>query len=120
MQLTNKKDRILILVLVLLVAGGFLVKFVFFGKDGIKATIRQGGKEAVLIDLSKDTEFVLDDSFGGTNTVTVKDGQISVSDANCPDLVCVYTPPASKTGDIIACLPHGLIISIEDQQGETN
>ena len=44
----------------------------------------------------------------------VKDGKIAVTAANCPDLVCVHTGSISHTGEVIACLPHKLIITISD------
>ena len=34
-------------------------------------------------------------------------------DADCPDLVCVKTGKAQKKGDVIACLPHKLLIEVK-------
>ena len=80
------------------------------------AIIEQDGETISELDLSKDTELVLDDGNGGSNTITVKNGKIAVTDANCPDLVCVHTGSISQTGEVIACLPHKLIITISEEK----
>ena len=43
----------------------------------------------------------------------IEDESIAVVDADCPDLVCVKTGKASKKGDVIACLPHKLLIEVK-------
>lgn len=49
------------------------------------------------------------------NIVTIADQQVSVTEANCPDHICVQTGPITgkDDGKVIACLPHKLIISVE-------
>ncbi len=51
----------------------------------------------------------------GSNTIVIENGSVNVVDANCPDLVCVNTKPATQVGDMIVCLPHRLIIEITDR-----
>ena len=51
----------------------------------------------------------------GSNTVVVRNGSIYVGDADCKDKICVKHPPANSPGDIIACLPHKLIIEIKKE-----
>ena len=114
----NKKDMILILVLAVLIGGGFLAKNIFFGADGAKGIVQQNGELIAELDLQKETELQLDDGLGGTNTVKVKDGMIFVSDANCPDQICVYSNPISHTGEVVACLPHGLLLTVKEPGGE--
>ena len=51
----------------------------------------------------------------GTNTVTVEPGRICVSEADCPDGVCVRMGWRSDSGAPIVCLPHRLVIRIEKE-----
>ena len=51
---------------------------------------------------------------GGYNTITIKDGKVNVSAANCPDKVCVKHTSISLTDETIVCLPHKLIVKIID------
>ena len=49
------------------------------------------------------------------NHIRLEDEKIAVTDADCPDKICVQTGAISKTGEIIACLPHHLIIEIKSE-----
>lgn len=49
----------------------------------------------------------------GHNTILVQDDTIAVIDTDCPDAICKQTGVISKPGEIIACLPHKLIIEIK-------
>ena len=113
----RKRKTVLFLIILFLIIGiGFLIQRYYLGKSGISAIIEQDGETISELDLSKDTELVLDDGNGGSNTITVKNGKIAVTDANCPDLVCVHTGSISQTGEVIACLPHKLIITISEEK----
>ena len=48
----------------------------------------------------------------GRNTIVIDDSAIAVTDADCPDRICVKTGPIRKKGEVIACLPHRLLIEI--------
>ena len=48
----------------------------------------------------------------GRNTIVIDDSAIAVNDADCPDRICVKTGPIRKKGEVIACLPHRLLIEI--------
>lgn len=49
---------------------------------------------------------------GGENTLTIKNGKADMSDADCPDKICVSHKPISKTGESIVCLPHKIVVEI--------
>ena len=50
---------------------------------------------------------------GSHNTVEIKDGEIFVSEAGCPDQICVKT--GKLKGDMpIVCLPNRLVIRFAD------
>ena len=46
----------------------------------------------------------------------IQDGQVFISEADCPDGLCVNTGKISKTGQTIICLPHKLVIEITDSE----
>lgn len=48
----------------------------------------------------------------GRNTIVIDDSAIAVTDADCPDRICVKTGPIQKKDEVIACLPHRLLIEI--------
>ena len=112
----NKKRNtiILITVLVVIIGIGFLIQNIYFGKSGARAIITQRGKVVAELNLNQPVTMTFDDSIGGTNTVEVKDGMISVTEANCDNQVCVMSGKISHTGEVISCLPHALIITIQE------
>ena len=73
------------------------------------AQIKHGDK-IMTVDLSMDTELVFESADGSYNAVTVRDGKIAVTEANCPDQYCVRQG-FCNSGEQIVCLPHKLVIS---------
>ncbi|MDE8718548.1 NusG domain II-containing protein, partial [[Eubacterium] siraeum] len=55
---------------------------------------------------------------GGYNVNKVSGGAISVSDADCPDKICVKTAPVSDGIQPIVCMPHKLVIRVDARRGE--
>lgn len=54
----------------------------------------------------------------GYNTIEVENGSVKVSQADCPNQTCVETGAVHEPGSMIVCLPHELIVTIEDNSGE--
>lgn len=48
----------------------------------------------------------------GTNTITVKDGKIGVTDTDCPDKICQQMGMIHSSSYPISCLPHRLVIQL--------
>lgn len=56
----------------------------------------------------------------GTNVVTVREGAVAVSRADCPNQDCVHQGSISQVGQQIVCLPHELwieIVAAEETEG---
>lgn len=49
----------------------------------------------------------------GYNKVVVKDQSIAITEADCPDKICINEGFISKPGQTIACLPHKIIIEVK-------
>lgn len=83
------------------------------------ATIARDGVTVETIDLDAVDEpytLRLDDE-RGTNAVAVEPGRISVTQADCPDEVCVRTGWIDGPATPIACVPHGLTITVAREGG---
>ena len=78
-----------------------------------RAKITSDGQVISIVDLKKDQEFIVESSGGGSNTITVKDGAIAVTNADCPDHYCMHRGFQSG-GTQIVCLPNRLVISFLD------
>lgn len=77
------------------------------------AEIYLGGELLKTVPLSEECEFTVECA-EGYNVVTVRGGAVSVTDADCPDKVCVRTGAVSGGAVPIVCLPHRLEIRVAD------
>ncbi len=50
------------------------------------------------------------------NEVLIEHGKVRVSSSSCKNQVCVNHAPISKNGESIICLPHKLVIRIENKK----
>ena len=88
--------------------------------DAPVARITRDGALLEEIDLDRVDEtysFTLEDG-RGINTVLVERGRIRVSEADCPDRVCVNRGWISDGTAPIICLPHKLMIEIVGGGGD--
>lgn len=76
------------------------------------ARIYSDGELVKTVSLGVDQEF----SVHGHNTITVKDGTIAVTQADCPDGYCMKRGFCSGGADIV-CLPNRLVIQFTDDLG---
>lgn len=54
----------------------------------------------------------------GINEIEIKDGEVSMVYADCRDQICVNHVPINKEHESIICLPHKVVVEIEN--GEEN
>lgn len=115
----NDKDRlisvrdIILLCSVLLLCTCIFLLMLTHGKKGFKVSITVDGEVVKEMELFTDEEYCLQTD-KGLNKIIVKDGSVSVAEADCPDKVCVNHKPISDKGETIICLPHRMVIEIED------
>lgn len=110
----STKFWLLVVGIVLAVAAAASVA-IFCNKLGdATALIYQDGACVRTIDLNQVDEpysFTVEWD-GGYNVVEVERGRIRVSEADCPDQVCVHQGWISNSVVPVACLPHKLVIRL--------
>lgn len=114
----SKKYIVALAALLLIAAAGTAVWFIMKNEKRTDpaAEIVQDGKVLKTVPLSENTEFIIECD-DGYNTVTIKDGAVMISAADCPDLVCVKTGAISGGAVPIVCLPHRLEIRVVNGKG---
>ena len=102
----------LAVVIILFAVSAVLSIIILRPTDKTMVEIVQDNHVLYTLDLSseKDRSFSIEYPDGGWNEITIKDGQISVTDADCPDKTCVKTGVLRSETIPIVCLPHKLII----------
>ena len=110
----KKHKRDVILIAAVLAAAVFLsaAMGIFNGGPGGTAVVTVDGREIAVLDLSKDQELTADGAYGGSNHIKIQDGQVWVTEATCPDKICIHQGKISQEGETIVCLPNRMIIQI--------
>ena len=80
-------------------------------QDASFAQITSNGEIIRTVSLDLEQEFTVNDK----NTVTVRDGKIAVTWAECPDQYCVHQG-FRQGGQDIVCLPNRLVITFLGEQ----
>lgn len=58
------------------------------------------------LELHKDQEYTVKNDQGGVNVFVIRDGKAWVTEASCPDKICMDQGQVSQEGEMIVCLPN--------------
>ena len=115
---TDRKTKNWILLFLLLLCLGALGVFCArsLSAPAVTARVSVDGECVKVIDLRAVTlpyEFELSSELG-RNLVRVEHGCIAVIESDCPEQICVRQGFVQESGVPIVCLPHRLVIELED------
>lgn len=113
----KKGDIILIAAVLLLSAILFLCLNTFNNNDGDFVKIEVDGSMEAVLPLNEHAIYNVENGNAITNVVVIQDGYVSVSEADCPDKICVNHRKINKTGESIICLPNKVVITVESNNG---
>ena len=120
--LIEDKRKVICLVAILSIIFFCLLGILFTDNlsGGNIACVYSDGKLIKTIELDSFDEqtFTVESSDGGYNVIEIKSGTVSITDADCPDKICVHTAPISDGIQPIVCMPHKLVIRIESKRTE--
>lgn len=113
----RKGDIAALACMLLLALTAFLV-FYFSGgsRKGAEAVIFVDGAEKERCSLAENQTFTVLLEDGSYNLVLIEGGRVQVSDADCPDRLCVRQGAVSQNGESIICLPHKLVVFIDSPE----
>ncbi|WP_028589568.1 NusG domain II-containing protein [Paenibacillus massiliensis] len=115
-----KRGDILLIVLVVVIAGAFLVPRWLGGSDSeinhnekriAKITI--DGKLFRTVELTEEEQEIEIKTDHGYNLLKVHDYGIEMIDADCPDKICLTFGFITRNGGTIVCLPYKLIVEVQ-------
>ncbi|MBO4355834.1 MAG: NusG domain II-containing protein [Clostridia bacterium] len=111
-KLIGKADIIVICSLLFL-ALSLLLIILLFNQRGLYVTVTVNNEKIISLPLNENAEYPIENEYG-SNYLVIEDGYAYIRDADCRDEICVRTGRINKVNEIIVCLPHKLVISIED------
>ncbi|MBQ8966646.1 NusG domain II-containing protein [Ruminococcus sp.] len=107
--MTGRKIFILITAGLLAVSAVWCV-YLAMRPAGEEIVISQDGKELYRIDLSRTPYRTIEVEYKGRkNVIEIKDGEVRMTHADCPDHICIETGKLRPDTPIV-CLPNRLVI----------
>lgn len=102
-------------VLMVIVAIGLLLVmiYVFYPRKAASSVdVLMDGKCVGTYDLRVDASIPIEVNGTVTNTLEICDGKAFMSDATCPDKLCMKQGKISHQGETIVCLPNKIVIQV--------
>ena len=114
------KNKVFIIVIIVIFLAG-IVGSVLIWNAPAKSHIRVVSNDEIVymadLDTAQDTTF--DVRFEDhVNTIEIRDHQIRVLSADCPDQTCVHMGRLKSASMPIVCLPHRLVVEFTDDTQE--
>lgn len=103
-----------ILLIIFLLTLSFLPLAFLVNASAKTAVISVDGEHYKTFRLDKDDVFTIKTKYG-ENTVKIKNNSIAIEYADCADKICVKSGEIKDAGEVIACLPHKLLIEIRNE-----
>lgn len=117
-----KKNDVILIVVLLVIAFTILGATRLWQKnntdDGAVVIVTVDGVEQGRYPLNQDCEQRFDFPDGSYNVLRISEGRAEISEASCPDQICVKHHKIHYTNETIVCLPNKLVVEI--QGGEEN
>ncbi len=110
MKARMNPDRVLLLALA--AAGAVIALLVWLHREpGAQVRVLVDNEETAVFSLSEDTEYEIRSPYG-VNRLEISGGRARLTDADCPDRLCVKQGAVRYAGDSIICLPHRVVVEI--------
>jgi hypothetical protein len=78
---------------------------------GRTALIKSLGRETFSVNLDRSRRIAVEGPLG-TTTIEVGEGTVSIVESPCPHQLCIRKGGISHTGDWVACIPNGVVVSV--------
>lgn len=119
--MTDKKKRrndLFLIVVCLVLAGAAWLTIQLTKEKGDWAVVMVNGEETARYSLSENITVRLETEDGGYNVLEIRDGYADITDASCPDKLCVRQHAISAGGETLVCLPNKTVVKIVSSDGD--
>lgn len=107
----KKKDFILICLVLIVVSISFGINTIINNKDSEAIEIYVDNKLYKTYSIDDEEEFKINTK-DGYNIVKIHNGGVEITEASCPDKVCIKSGFITKSSESIVCLPNKVNIKI--------
>ena len=107
----RRKNDLILIFAALLLAAALCGALAVFRSEGAYALVTVNGEEYGRYALDKDTQQSII-SGEHSNLLVISEGGARISEADCPDKLCVNQGEIRYSGQSIICLPHKGVVEI--------
>ena len=105
------RGDIVLIVLLTLISAGSMAFTSILAPGGKHAVVEVDGRKVLELPLDKDVHTSVTGPMGETY-IEIHDGAVGVTESPCPHHYCVEMGTIHRRGELIACVPNRVIISI--------
>ena len=115
MKRFGRNDAIFLVILLALCGLLFAAFYLLPQKSGGSVTVTVDGQTYGSYSLRQDQTIEIKNAEGTvTNVLVISGGEADMTEADCPDKLCVHESPISRNHQTIVCLPNKVVAAIED------
>ncbi|MBQ8970197.1 MAG: NusG domain II-containing protein [Lachnospiraceae bacterium] len=81
-------------------------------ESSASVSISVDGEEKEVLPLSEDTSLRVEGKSSNSLIVHIEGGEVWVTDATCPDKICVHQGRVRNQGEMIVCMPSRIVVEI--------
>ena len=107
----QKKDMLLIIGVICIAAILYFSHELTGSEDAGQVTVTVKGEVQGIYSLDQNQTVEINH---GSNVLEIKDGTAKMSEADCPDKLCVHQRSISKYHESIICLPNKVVVEVTE------
>ena len=104
----KKNDWILVGIVLVIALACYLINSFVIHSSGASVTVTVNGEVYGTYALSEEQEI----DINGTNHLSIRNGKADMTDADCPDKLCVHQRAISRDRETIVCLPNRIVVEV--------
>ena len=105
---------IILLAVCLFLSVGLWLGVTLLKKPGGAVHVTVNGEEWGVYSLYEDREIIIETE-KGKNILIIKDGYADMTDASCPDGLCVRQHKINESGESLVCLPNKVTVTVKGE-----
>lgn len=107
-----KKNDWILIAGILIIALLAILFMTWSKKEGAKVVVTVDKQIYKTLPLNEDTTLLIGEKTMDYNILEIKDGKVRMTEANCPDKICVEHRAIHYDHESIVCLPHKVTVEI--------
>ena len=117
MEKKNSRNDVILIGILLAVALMAYIGIYFYQRlhtDKAVAVVTISGEEYDRYPLDKDMTEKIELPDGSYNVLEIRDGKADITEASCPDSICVNDRAVNMNHETIVCLPNQVVVEIQN------